>query len=65
MIKLDVKPWCEKCPDFEANMEKYETATYLRDDGTVLAYADTLISCKNKERCGLMHDYILSMIMEK
>ena len=60
-IKLDVDPWCQNCPDFEANVERKKESYYCHyenDRKTVSQYlADTTITCVNRDRCYAIKHY--------
>lgn len=46
-FKLELNEFCENCPDFDVNVEKYETMAIGRYDSKHI----TRISCKNRRRC--------------
>lgn len=46
MIKLDVDDYCQSCPDFEADVEKFEYGC-LNEVKSVY----TTIRCENSDRC--------------
>mgnify|MGYP003315059023 CR=1 FL=1 len=52
-IKLQVEPYCQNCPNFEAVVEKYDfngcDTTYLYD---------TTIACENAAQCQRMMEYL-------
>ena len=53
MIHLEVNEYCEKCPDFEADVEKRKVISrYNRE------HLDTVIRCKHRERCQNMINYL-------
>lgn len=70
MIKLDVKPYCENCPDFEPWVEKEdETITvtdpigYSRDFGLVpdvrvIHNCNTTVMCKHRHKCNCMMEHL-------
>ena len=46
MIKLDVADYCQSCPDFIADVEKFEYGS-LNEVKSV----NTTIRCENSDRC--------------
>ena len=46
MIKLDVANYCQSCPDFEADVEKFKYGC-LNEVKSVY----TTIRCENSDRC--------------
>ena len=46
MIKLDVDDYCQSCPDFIADVEKFEYGS-LNEVKSV----NTTIRCENSDRC--------------
>ena len=46
MIKLDVANYCQSCPDFIADVEKFEYGS-LNEVKSV----NTTIRCENSDRC--------------
>lgn len=57
MISLNVKDYCEGCPDFEpeTNMDKKLCANGC---GQTLMCANTIISCRHLERCQHIMKYL-------
>lgn len=53
MIKLDLFKFCEGCPDFEADVNKTTLECYYEKQDT-----NTIIMCKNRERCRKIAEYI-------
>ena len=49
MIKLDVDDYCQSCPDFEAEIEKYTYGHINEVNAT-----NTTIRCKHGDRCRVM-----------
>ena len=49
MISLQIKPYCENCPDFEPDVTK------MRTGGLVV---QTIINCEHRERCERIHKHI-------
>lgn len=52
VIKLDIKPYCEECPNFSARVSRATVAIFNRPE--VLGYADradTTIFCEHSEMC--------------
>lgn len=50
MIKLDVKPYCHSCNDFEAHVVKLYPG-----DGQLY---ETIIKCEHHERCAMIAKHI-------
>lgn len=55
MISLSIKPYCESCGDFEADVEN-PTKLYFDSDKPLLS-GDTVIRCKNRELCDRIRRY--------
>ena len=55
MIRVDVKPYCDVCPDFTPDVE-YPVTYYAGFE----AYSseDTVIRCKYQKRCEAMVRYL-------
>lgn len=55
MIKLSVKNYCDKCPEFEPDilMNKYETI-----GGDTVILGDCLVICKNREKCAKIENHL-------
>lgn len=52
MIKLDVRDYCHRCPNFEVEVTGGPSAAYNTDGETVEIFmADTVIRCTNAEKC--------------
>ena len=58
MIKLDIKDYCQNCPEFEAKTNKAVGRTLGGDTN----YVHIVVSCENKDRCAAMHDYLKTFI---
>jgi hypothetical protein len=56
MIKLDVKPYCHSCNDFEADVVKLYP-------GTGQLY-ETCIKCVHHERCAMLAEHIQKEMMD-
>lgn len=56
MIKLNIEEYCENCPDFEPDVEKEVLTTedypYLE---STFKYANTIITCKSRDRCNCFY----------
>lgn len=63
MIKLDVKPYCENCPEFEAEVECSDNQFY-DSYGRVENIVHTTIRCKDARRCENFYRYYLSEQMK-
>ena len=61
MIKLDVRPYCECCPDFTAEVEG-PNRVYVGDE--YIHESDTIVHCKYRRRCEAMVRYLQKQ-MEK
>ena len=46
MIKLDVADYCQSCPDFIADVEKFEYGSLSNANAV-----HTIIRCMNRDRC--------------
>ena len=46
MIHLEVSDYCEKCPDFEADVEKRKIVSPRNRE-----WIDTIVRCKHRKRC--------------
>jgi len=55
MITLDVRPYCHVCPDFEADVEK---ASEYFSFNERIALSDTVIRCKNRDRCKSIEQFL-------
>lgn len=53
MIELQVKDYCQNCPDFEPTVDK--KLSYADDE---VIYSLMTVCCKNALRCERMHKYI-------
>lgn len=70
MIKLNVKPYCENCPDFEPDVYKNEeTLTFEDPIGysmdfdlgpkiKIIHKCDTTVMCKNRNRCSCIMEHL-------
>lgn len=56
MINLNVKPYCQSCPEFKPCSEK------IYADGLSV---DTIVSCEHMEICNRIEKYLKSMMEEK
>ena len=60
-IKLDVDPWCQNCPDFEAKVEKKEETYFCNYEDICKTVsqclANTTITCVNRDRCYAIKHY--------
>lgn len=56
MIRLDIRPYCHSCLDFEADVEKAEILYAHNEE---LAISDTIIQCKHRERCETIKRYLM------
>lgn len=64
MIKLELKPYCENCPDFEPDVDKKEETLTCQNyvgfmaDTTVIHKCDTTIRCKNRNKCRCIMEHL-------
>ena len=56
MLKLEVKEYCQNCPDFEADVIK--NTGYSINGETGIIYSNTIIRCEHCSMCEQLHDYI-------
>ena len=56
MIRLNVKPYCHNCLEFEADVEKPEIMYAHNEE---LAVTDTIISCKHRNRCEAIKKHLI------
>ena len=65
-IRLDVKPYCADCPNFEPNADKdISTLTGVGDDIETINVTCTTISCAYKDECALKIRYLEKQIKNK
>jgi len=62
MIKLEVEDYCQNCPNFEVYTDTCTTVGYGDGIGR-FSLTDHTISCKYREVCIEIHDYIKAHIM--
>lgn len=62
MIRLEVKDYCHDCVDFEADVEG-PTKLYSVDD--IVAWTDTIVRCKHRNRCANIVKYVVEEYKEK
>ena len=53
MIELRIQPYCEACGDFKEEVKKYYVENFFGD-----IICDTEITCRNKDRCEKMIEYL-------
>lgn len=70
MIKLDIMPYCQECPDFEAHVDKNEeTQTFtapmghskgfgLVPDVKVIHRCNTTVMCKHHNKCRCIMEHL-------
>lgn len=61
MIRLDIRPYCHSCLDFEADVEKAEILYAHNEE---LAISDTIIQCKHREHCKMHNLSIIEQFKE-
>ena len=54
MIKLDVQPYCDVCPDFTPDVDS--PVRYYSDHE--IRSSDTIVRCKYRRRCEAMVRYL-------
>ena len=65
-IRLDVKPYCVDCPNFEVDINKdISTLTGAGDGIETINVAYTTISCAYKDECALKIRYLEEQIKNK
>lgn len=58
-IRLEVQPYCSNCLDFEADVTKPERVNLYSGDTVVYGtIKDTIIHCKNANRCANLVRYL-------
>lgn len=55
MIQLDVDPWCSKCLEFEADVQR---PTFLYSGIAVVEQTDTIVQCEHRARCKNTKKYL-------
>ena len=65
MIKLLVEKYCERCSEFEPDVEKtnykdMQFMDYTNGERRYITVCDTVVSCKHKDRCREIADYMRS-----
>ena len=53
MIKLMTQAYCDKCPEFEAEVKKH---IFKRNDN--FREADVFVYCKNSDRCARLVNFL-------
>ena len=65
-IRLDVKPYCADCPNFEVDIDKdISTLTGVGDDMETINVTCTTISCAYKDECALKIRYLEKQVKNK
>lgn len=59
-IRLEVKPYCDSCLDFDADVTKPEKTTLYCDgsDPVLTIQLDTVVRCKYAKRCEAIKRYL-------
>lgn len=52
MIRLNVESYCQNCPDFEANVEKFNISSPF------ISKHQTIIKCEHAARCAEIKRYL-------
>lgn len=65
MIKLEIEKYCERCSEFEPDVEKtnykdMQFMDYANNERRYITVCDTVVSCKHKDRCREIADYMRS-----
>lgn len=55
MITIVAEPYCSKCPDFEPRTDKVGARLY---GNSFLSDTDTVVYCKDRERCARIVEWI-------
>lgn len=58
MIKLDVKPYCHECPNFQGKVDKDVVHSWDISRLCTTAHATTTITCENADVCDRMYTYL-------
>lgn len=64
MISLNVKDYCQSCPDFEPTVDR-DTMRRPIGDGQTLLCADTVVGCRYLERCKHIMRYLENKLYER
>lgn len=58
-IKLEVKDYCHNCGSFEPDVDKSRSMTmYNHATNCIERYNETIITCKDAERCEMMIEFL-------
>lgn len=65
MIKLEIEKYCERCSEFEPDVEKtnykdMQLVDYTMNERRYITVCDTTIRCKHRDRCRGISDYMRS-----
>ena len=63
MIRLELKDYCHDCIGFEADV--IGPSLLLGEGDKLIAYTDTIIKCKHRERCANVVKYVMDGYKEK
>lgn len=68
MIKLDVRKYCDRCLNFEPEVTMRPSTEILKvfdliniEKDMVTTTGDTVIKCRNRDRCEAIYEYIDSL----
>lgn len=66
MIKLQIEKYCERCSEFEPDVEKtnykdMQFTDYTMSERRYFTVCDTTIRCKHRDRCREIADYMRSV----
>lgn len=57
MIRLDIKPYCHQCDDFDADVIAGSKLWSNVDNSVVMT--DTIVQCSHRRRCEAIRKYLL------
>lgn len=63
MIKLNVREYCQSCTEFDPDVE-YPT-TVRTTNGSGKEIGDTIIRCKNRDRCEKIKNHLENYITRR
>ena len=55
MIKIEVKPYCGRCTEFEADTQDL---TIIYANQSIVEQIDTIVKCKHRVRCAYIVEFI-------
>nr|DAW64804.1 MAG TPA: hypothetical protein [Caudoviricetes sp.] len=63
MIKLEVMPYCERCPEFTPVKQTDPCSRYYQD--SCLTDVDTFVVCAHRQRCAAIANWFMARREEK